>query len=349
MRGVVIVLALLLVLLAVLALTQRLPAPVKALFLVVQEFPQIPIKPLYLLSAAPTRRQVRLDAPHGAIVADVFLPNQLVGQVASKSRPAVVIAMGVKTAERDRPLLLHLGDTLSRLGYVAVWPRSEILDQGTSTFEEPETFVRAILYAAGLEPVDPRRISLAGFSIGSSIALVAAADPRVTNQVRAAIFFGGYYDAFDYLVSLASGTVQLDGAVVSWSPAEGAVNHGREIFETWRAAGLLRVLEAQTRDEAQRLLAAASADERATLAKLSPAAHIDRVRARVFILHDKSDPYVHYSESIKLARALEPRGGATFLLANLFEHVQPRRELALDLLREFLRLYGFLSEVFTHL
>lgn len=349
MRGILLALAVALALLAGLALTLQLPTHLKVLFLVAQEFPQIPVKPLSFLTAPPTRRQIRLDAPHGAVVADVFLPNQLVGEVAAGSRPAVVIAMGVKTAERDRPLLLHLGDTLSRLGYVAVWPRSEVLDQGVSTFEEPETFVRAVLYAAQLPQVDPRRISFAGFSIGSSIALVASTDPRVTDHVRAIIFFGGYYDAFEYLLSLATGTVQLDGALTPWSPAEGAVNHAREILQTWNAAGLLRVLEASTRDEAQRALAAAPAEQRAALEKLNPATRIDRLRARVFIMHDKSDPYVHYSESVKLARALEPRGAATFLLADLFEHVQPRRDVSPDLLREFARLYGFLYEVLAHL
>ena len=43
------------------------------------------------------------------------------------------------------------------------------------------------------------RIGLAGFSVGGALSIVAAADPRIRDDVRLVYSFGGYYDAFGVL------------------------------------------------------------------------------------------------------------------------------------------------------
>lgn len=333
-----------------LTLTIRALAPLraglKALLLLLQEFPLVPLKPLGLLTRAPVHRQVTLDTPHGPVVADLFMPRRLLGQ--RRTGPALIFAMGVRTQVKDKPLLRHLADTLARLGYTVMWPRSATLDRGVPSFEQPETFVHAFDYLARLEGVDPSRISLVGFSVGSSIATVAAEDPRIADRVRGLLFFGGYYAAAEYIASLATGTATAGDSTILWTPHEGATGHLREIFAAAQADGLLRALEARSRDEALALLAQAPVSQRAVIAALDPSAGIERLRARVFILHDRSDPYVPYTESLKLARALEPRGGATLLLVRLFEHVQPRRRLAPQLITELAKLYTFLAKVLAY-
>jgi dipeptidyl aminopeptidase/acylaminoacyl peptidase len=275
------------------------------------------------------------------VVADLFVPARRFGLLEPSARPALVLAMGIKTAPKDRPIILGFADTLARLGFVVLWPRLKVLDQGVSLPEEPETFVLGVRYLESLDGVDRSRISLVGFSVGASTALVAAHHPEIADRVRAVVFFGGYYDAFDYLLSLATRTSEGEGETIAWTPADEAVGHMREIFAAKEADGLLSVLRAGSPDEARSRLSSAPEEEMRELRRFSPAHSSGDLKARLFILHDTGDPYVPYLESAKLHRALSGRVETTYLVTNLFDHVQPRAGLSVEMLEQAVRLYGF--------
>lgn len=297
---------------------------IKVILFISEQFPQIPVKPLSLLTSSPVQTKIELNSPNGKVVADLIAPKK------PQPRPALVLAMGVKTQEKDKIILLNFAKTLARLGYVVFWPRLEILDKGVSSFEEPETFIKSFEYLSELDVVDKKRISFVGFSVGSSIALVAAEDARINNKLRSLVFFGGYYNLSDYLKALANKTD-------AWQPAEGAVNHVLEIAKEKKWGKSLNDLLAaqETQNEVFR--------------KLSPSQNLKNFKARIFIIHDKSDSYVPYAESIKLSRSLPSEVEKTFVLLNLFEHVQPKKELSWQIIFELLKLYGFLNQVFYHL
>lgn len=292
----------------VVAFYKVITAHTQALLLTLEQFPQIPIKPLNWLTPQPKHEIINFVNNGGEkVVADIFYPSTRFSR--SGQIPAVIIAMGVKTSDKDRPIILGFAKTLARLEYVVMWPRLEELDRGISKMERPQTFISAVQY------LKINKISFVGFSVGSSIALVAAEDPQINKDVNTFVFFGGYYDAFDYIDSLQGKT--------SWQPDEGATNHLKEISKT----------------------------EMVDLNKINPAKDIGNFQAKMLILHEKSDSYVPYSESIKLKDALEKegRGPLAFHLANLFEHVQPKKALSGETLREFLGLYLFIVKVFENL
>src|SRR5262249_19353966 len=89
--------------------------------LVSESFPQVPVKPLGVLTSAPAHQSLELDTARGTVVADLFLPTQHFGAPAARSRPALVLAMGVKTSPKDRPLILGLAQNFARLGVVVLW------------------------------------------------------------------------------------------------------------------------------------------------------------------------------------------------------------------------------------
>lgn len=318
----------------------------RTILLMSQAFPQMPIKPLQLLTAEPAHQTLEIESPRGTIVADLFLPTQHFGASDPHSRPALVLAMGVKTAPKDRPLLLSLAQTFARLGIVVLWPRLQALDDGVSLPEEPQTFIAAVDYLRTVEVVDPSRISLFGFSTGASVGLVAASTPELTDKVRSVIFFGGYYDIGDYLLSLATATTSLDGQTNQWTPADEAVGQVREILANKRAAGVLGVFDANP-DEAPALMASAPVAELAELQRFSPSLASNGFHGHLFILHDTGDPLVPYVESAKLYRALSPRVQTTYLVTSLFDHVQPKQELTGETVGNLLRLYGFVNEVLS--
>jgi len=200
-----------------------------------------------------------------------------------------------------------------------------------------------------IELVDRERISLLGFSVGASTALVAASDPTVANAVHAVIFFGGYYEMLGYVLSLATGTMVVDDQTVPWQPEVDAVGHMRQILEAKEAAGVLRVFDAATRDQAEQLVHLAPDWELAELSRFSPAERLDNVRARVFILHDRGDRFVPYIESVKLHGALPSGQVEAFLLTSAFEHAQFKEGVSWELLADLASLYGFVVSAVDYL
>jgi dienelactone hydrolase len=321
----------------------------RTLLLLTQELPQSPVRPLEALSAPPAETRVLLESAAGPAVADLFRPVRRLGSGPEPRRGAVVLALGVALAEPDRPALLHFARTLARLGYVVLWPRSAALDAGAPAPEAPETFVAAVRYLLGLEGIDGARVSLLGFSVGASTALVAAADPALAGSVRALVFFGGYHDLPEYLISVASRSAVVDGREVPWEPHPEAVRRVREVPAALGAQGVMGVLEATTREEARARLRAAPAPERAALDRLNPAAHLQRLTARVFVLHDRGDSFVPYAEAVRLVRALPPPQVGAFLLTDLFQHAQPKAGLSWPVAQDVARLYGFVYGVLGYL
>jgi dienelactone hydrolase len=336
---------------AVLLVLARRPlaAHVRAVLLLAQELPQSPIKPLGVLAAAPFHEGIELESAYGTIVADLFVPTSRFGANESTARPAVVLVMGIKVSDHHRPILIGFADTLARLGFVVLWPRLAVLDQGVALPEEPATVVAGIQHLTELPQVDRERISLLGFSVGASTAFVAASTPGIADDVHAIVFFGGYFDLLAYLLSLATGTMVVDGQPVSWQPEDDAVGHMRQILQAKDALGVLQAFDATTREQAEALLRSAPERELAELRRYSPAEHLDRLQARLFVLHDESDRFVPFVESVKLARAQATHGEQSFLLKRLFEHAQFKEGTSWHLLADLGSLYGFVHQVLVYL
>jgi fermentation-respiration switch protein FrsA (DUF1100 family) len=321
----------------------------KTLLLLSEAFPRTHSGPQPLLTGPPTHERLALDTTHGTVVADLFLPGGRPAGALPEGAPAVIIAVGVQIKTTERPRILALAETMSRLGYVTIWPRRQALDREAWVAEDPETFVAAFRYLADLGPVDRRRISIVGFSVGASIGFVAAADPRIAEDVHAVVFFGGYYDALDYFVSLATRASTIDGRRVPWSPHADAIGHARELLTSRGAEELAGAFGAETPEQGEAMLRSAPRHHLDALVELSPSHHIERFRAKIFILHDKNDQFVPYVESAKLNEALASRVEKTYLLVGLFRHVQPAEHLAWSATRDAVALYGFVHDALHHL
>jgi acetyl esterase/lipase len=326
-----------------------LAAHARAVLLISQVLPQIPVKPLYLLTNAPVHTRLTLASPYGPIVADLFRPVPRFGGIGAHTEPAILLVMGVKAQESDKKLLLSFAQTVSRLGYVVMWARLRALDQGLSLPEKPETVIVGVRYLKGLTMVAPRRISIVGISVGGSLAFVAATDPRIRAGVHALIFFGGYYDIDDYLVSLATHTSTYHGKTMAWRPDPQAVGYARKLLQTAHAWNIVRIFGVHTRAQAEAILRAAPARELAPLRALSPSLHLKEFRTPIFILHAQGDTFVPYLQSAKLEQVLPPRMVKTYLISDLFAHTHPKAIVSLDALQGALKLYGFLYDGLSYL
>lgn len=313
----------------------------KILLFISEEFPQIPVKPLSLLSKTPKHTVVEFDSQNGKVVADLYLP-----QSDNKSKSAIIPAVGVRMQEKDKILIRQFSEALARLGYIVLWPRLERLEKGEALPEKPQTFIEAFKFLANLQQIDSERITFAGFSVGSSTALVAATDPQISHKVHGLIFFGGAFDLLEYLKSLASKSYKVNGSQVEWRVADDARNHAKGLLLTEGIEEMVNVFEYSDPMIIDEVIENAPKEEREKLNRFNPREVISQFRTRTFILHDKSDVYVPYLESVKLYQALPKSQVGAFVITDLFDHVQPNRPINLG---ELARLYGFLYKVFLYL
>ncbi|MGH2447483.1 MAG: hypothetical protein ACRDFS_02610 [Chloroflexota bacterium] len=338
-RWVAVVLAVLLAL--GLVFRQQIATSAEVALLIAQVFPQVPVKPLGWVTRGPEHREVAFEGSDGRISADLWLPRPWIGKPATSSEPALIICQGVKIpAGSARSEFLDLGDALARLGFVVLFPRLQALGNGKISLERPATYVRSFSYLHHMRAVDGKRISYLGFSVGSSIALVAAAAPAIRARVHALIFFAGYYSLTDYVAGFANDEDLYQGRLVRWQPDPGAVRQVKHVVRS-EGGNLIRVFHARSNRSALHVLRSAGPKVQARLKRLDPAAHIRSYHAATFILDDYGDTFVPYVESEKLDRALPPGQVKAFLITDVFHHVSPGQGGLLALLGAFGSVFGF--------
>ena len=330
----------------------------------------LPVKPQTWFTAEPLRHEAHYPSSDGTAVADVYRPPD------GQPRAAVALFLGANAAGRDDPDVINLGNALARAGYVAMFHWSPTMAlQANIEPAETGNLVWAFQYLAEREYVDPQRAGLGGFCVGASFALVAAADPRIRDSVYFVNAFGPYFDAESLLLQAASRSVVYDGQRTPWEPdrltmrvlanelIESLANstdaatltrryrHGQTLTAAEtdalspQARAVSRLLDGATPAEAATLYATLPAGFRRELANISPASHIDNLRARLLVMHDRNDRLVPVAESRRLRAAAEAQGNDvryTEVLA--FEHVRPDGGVP-AMLREGARLYRHMYDI----
>ena len=364
-------------LLALLAGTHPGRTAVRTLFFLPEMFPSTPLRPLTWISAAPRCEELTLPYADTEAIGDLCYP------AGTEQHGGIVLSLGVHPLDRQDPFLVRLTDGLARTNMAVLRVQSPDLSAGRIVTREVDGLVAAFRALQGRSEVDPARVGLAGFSVGGSMSTVAAADPRIRDDVRLVYSFGGYYDAFAVLGAISDGYVR-DGAVErAWTPhpwtvhvfAEqivGALPEGEErdyltaLLQAaheerdgpdWEPPALPLPLSTvgqmvydlvvgDGRVDGAALLAALPPATRDTFGQLSPAAHVAGLRAPLFVMHDVGDTLIPYTESRRLVESLPPDVPRRYDEFHMFEHVYPRDPLAvLGFLPDLARLYGHLYSV----
>lgn len=322
-----------------------------------------PVRPLDWFSDEPRRSSVPYrasDAAAAGDLAELWLPSW-----ASEERPAgaILLVFGVNNLGRNHPAIERVAEALARTGVAVLVPDSRTLLEGRLETAEIEGVVEAFETLAARPEVDPERLGMVGFSVGGSLALLAAGSERIAEEVRWVNAFGAYADAASYLgaVSAHHHPSPDGGDDVPWLPTplarevylrfvldqvddpadrtaieEGyadAVLAGEIPGRDDALAGSLRtkagrtiqeLLTATSLMEARRAIDDMPADGLAFVDAISPARHLDGLSARVWLMHEREDHHVPYVESRVLADALREED---LLQAHtefrLFDHVQP--------------------------
>lgn len=320
--------------------------------------PPVSVRPLTWATAAPVRTAMRIvdpAAPTGpGWAADVYVPS------GEGPFPAILVSLGIDQAPRDDPRIRKLGDGLSRLGFVVLIPANDELRAGRLTSNAVTMLVAWYRQLAARPDVDPARVGLFGVCVGASLALLAAEEPLIADNVAWVAWFGGYYRLETLIAAVVSRRQpgrdgpwavdplservirvhlleQIDDSLVRAGVARSAGVDAATGERTAPAPGpasarpdwpiaIAYLLgaggESVTYDGALRAIDHLSPAVRARLAALSPARRLDRLRAPLFTMSDVGDPLIPSTETDALNAAARSLGRlARARTFDVFRHV----------------------------
>lgn len=284
---------------------------------------------------------------------------------------ALILVLGYPSNIDDRDLN-QVAENLARLGVAAIIPRLPDLREGLLAEEDVTALVDTFEWASTRPELRPGAIGFGGFCVGSSLALLAAEDPAINDRVALVNVFGGYYDLRSFMRAAAARSASYQGEEHPWQPAVDTEtllvrnvlhylgnpedteliraglsdeNSGEEpLTESGRWA--LEFLAASDNATVDELMDRLPAEGASFVNDMSPGTRISQLKARLYIMHDRSDPFVPIVEAYRLADAAPDPSRMSMEEFVLFSHVRPDAGLQRSLvIGEAIRLLDYLAAV----
>ncbi|MBM4437535.1 MAG: dienelactone hydrolase family protein [Actinobacteria bacterium] len=315
----------------------------------------IPGHPPTPLDAAPVPhvRTVTYATSEGLpVVADLYVPSGV------QESPAIILFVGVIEGGRRYANLVTLADGFARAGFTVLAPDSLAFEEYRVVPADVDALVAGFRFLAAQPAVNPRRIGFIGFCMGGALALVAASDPRIADEVALVATIGTFYSLDSMLDTLTTNVATTFGVARPYTPhpfvwgvarntllAQLTVAGDRQLLAnifggdgpTPDTAALAQddltalspagraVFELfMNRDHARsgRLLAELRLRLPGALEAISPERHVANLRAPVRLLHDRGDTYVPVGESERLLGQLGGPPRATLTTLDILRHAE---------------------------
>lgn len=317
-------------------------------------------QPAPLVLAGEPVRHTRLTIPsrNGPVYLDVYAPTTAAPPVPG-SREGVVIIPGVGD-NRDDQQLINLSESMARAGLVAMAMTTDTLIRYDLSPDDSDAVVSAVVALQHWPGVGANRVGILGFSAGGALACLAAADPRIRDSLAFITLFGGYYDATTLLHDFGRRALMVDGKLVPWQPnivpvqvlantmadtlppheanvLTGAFAEGAPPLTQAELAALspetvaaYHLLKGDQPNSVNANIAALSPAMRQLLAALSPRSVVGHIATPIYLLHDRNDEYVPFTQSREFAAALTAlHHSHEFVEFSIFAHVEVKSGLGL--------------------
>lgn len=331
--------------------------------------------PLIVMGDPVRHTRLTIASSNGPVYLDVYAPDTPPPLVPG-SREGVVIIPGVGDNRND-PQLVNLSESMARAGLVAMDMTTDALIAYELTPGDAGAVVSAVQALQRWPGVGANRVGILGFSAGGALACLAAADPHLRDSLSYITLFGGYFDATTLLRDFGRRALEVNGALVPWQPnivpvqvlantiggtlpsdqnstlvnafAQGAPPLTQEQLATLSpgAAAAYHLLAGDEPNQVDANVAALTPEMRQLLSSLSPSTVVGRIRTPIYLLHDRNDEYVPFTQSREFAAALAGHGHAyEFVEFSIFAHVEVKTGLGLgQLLSDGASLYRVLVKL----
>lgn len=319
-----------------------------------------------------------VTARSGPVYLDIYEPDDAAPPLPG-AREGVVVIPGIGDERKDSQLI-NLSTSLAREGLVVMAMTTPALMARRLDPDDVDAVVQAFLALAHHPSVGAGRAGILGISGGGDLGVLAAGDPRIRDQLGFMMLFGGYYDATSLLRDFGRRALDVDGALQPWTPnpvpvealaktiaptlpaSEGRLlvgalsEHGKPLTAAQLASlspGALAAYHLLQGDDPAHVdanIAALTPAMQRDLVALSPSAMLATIHAPIYLLHDRNDTYVPFTESRAFAAALVAAGRPhDFVELNIFAHVEVKYGQGFGpLVGDGVRLFGILTELLEH-
>ncbi len=318
------------------------------------------------VTPSPSVKRLEIPGQKEQIAADLYYRS------GSEKQAAILLTHGIIEAGKDDPRLVRFAHSLARAGFAVLVPDLKGMKSFRIFFSDVDDIVASFRYLVSLkEIVDEKKMGLMGFSYAAGPTFMAAADPSIRDQVKFLVSFGGYYDPVNVIRFITTGYYEYGGEKGFLQPepygkwvffmnnldyVESDKDRRvlREIFEkeekqsgadiasllarlTPKGKYLYELLVNKDPHRVEDLIKRIDPRVQDYLRKLSMAPLIPSIRAYLIIGHGNTDPLIPYTESLRLADAVQDKSKVRVAILRLFAHVDPARQRFST--KEFLTVY----------
>jgi hypothetical protein len=302
--------------------------------------------------------QASVASQGGEVALDVYEPIAAPPPVPG-AREGLLVVSGVGD-NRQEPQLVNLLEALAHVGIVAMNVTTPTLSNYILSPVDGDAAVQAFRALQRWPHVAADRVGIISFSAGGVFAALAAADSRIRDQVRFALLFGCYFNVADLLRDIGRRALLVDGQRQPWTPnplplqvlantigttlppdeaatLENAFLVGAAPLTSDQLARLApqtvaayHLLAGDEPEQVEANLAAFTPEMNDLLTGLSPSSVAAEIHAPIYLLHDRTDPDIPFTESRDFDALLNYLGRPhDFVEFGIFSHVEVRSDLGL--------------------
>jgi dienelactone hydrolase len=320
-------------------------------------------------------RHVSLTVPSqgGTVYLDVWEPTTPLPLIPG-TREGMLIIPGAGD-NRTTAQLINLTESLAHADLVAMTMTTPALIAYRLTPLDGDAVVQAFLKLQHWPGVGANRVGILAFSAGSSLASLAAVDPRIAGSIAFLTYFGGFYNARDLFSDVGRRAQLVKGKLQPWTPDPVTLSvlanttagtlpsaEGAEISSAWdfhhpkllspaqvarlsaAARAAYHLLAGDESNQVQSNVDALTPAMQQLLQQLSPSSVAAQIRTPVYLLHDHSDTIVPFTESRDFTAALAAlHHSYQFVEFSIFRHTEVRSTLDIgSLLHDGPHLFGII-------
>lgn len=333
--------------------------------------------PLKVAGEPVQHQQMTVPSRNGTVYLDIYEPITP-APLLSRVRSGVLIIPGAGD-NRQVPQLINLSQSLARTGIVVMNMVTPTLINYDLSAQDSDAVVQAFQTLAHLPTMDGKHIGIIAFSAGVPLASFGAADPRIRDEVAYVAVFGGYFHTKSVLRAFGRRAIDVDGKTERWQPTavpiEVLTNVITKTFSSAEQACIkqalapggtpltslefahlspgaqaaYQLLTGSVPDKVDANIAALPASIQAQLEELSPSRDITQIRAPIFLLHDRNDSSIPFTESRDFTAVLTRlHHQHDYVEFHIFDHVQMRSNLNYaQLLGDGTHLLGVLNAILS--
>jgi hypothetical protein len=322
-----------------------------------------------------THSQRTISSLSGPVYLDIYEPKTA-APLLPHTRSGVLVFSGSGDNRQD-PQLVNLLEILAHSGMIVMNMTTTTMINYDLSALDADAAVQSFKTLLSLPSMKGNRASIISFSAGVPFACFAAADPRIRDQVASVTVFGGYFQTVNVLRAFGHRSIIVDGRSEAWEPAavplEVLTNVITKAFTFDEQTSIrnailgsgprlsssdLEKLSPPAR-AAYHLLAGDDPGEvDANIALLPPSIHMEltalspsqivgQIHAPVFLLHDRHDTSIPFTESRAFATTLSHlHHPYDYVEFNIFNHVEVRSNLNIgELVGDGSHLFNILTQI----